>query len=604
MFLEFYQLREQPFGVTPDPRYLYFSPTHREALASLFYGIETGRGFLALLAEPGMGKTTLLFQLLERLKDSVRSAFLFNTQCDSRELLRYLLDALGLDSRDQDLVRMHGQLNEFLFREALAGRRVVLVIDEAQNLSDSALETVRLLSDFEAPDKKLLQIVLAGQPELAHRLLCPGLGQLRQRIAVRARLDRLPAPEAVRYINHRLQVAGYDGPELFTPPALTLIAERSQGIPRNINNICFNALSLGCATGCKKIGPEIVQEAAADLSFDALVPRPQAAAPVTPSVPAAPQFPYSTSRAGIGEPFVFSGTGEVATPVPRIAEPREDEQAAPAVVGRLTFEEEAETELAQQKPHRSPVIALIVAGMFLVVLVGFADAGWYPWRSRGHETVANVPLQSADVSAPRNVLLHLSAPAPGQPEPVNGSEPALKSSDPGPAEKPAESRETANAGSKKPPVISGFRLSTLRAKPAPPPPKNPELVVGIDSVPALPSLPPAGSLGTLVSGSTLQPSAPKPEPRTGGGLKTARLISSSPPAYPPLARSQRVEGDVTLDALIDATGRVTTIKVVSGPVLLQQAAVAAVHQWKYEPATLDSRPVPIQLAVTVKFRLR
>lgn len=296
MFLDFYRLREQPFGVTPDPRYLYFSPTHREALASLFYGIETGRGFLALLAEPGMGKTTLLFQLLERLKDSVRSAFLFQTQCDSRELFRYLLDALGLDSHDQDPVRMHGQLNEFLFREALAGRRVVLVIDEAQNLSDSVLETVRLLSDFEAPDKKLLQIVLAGQPELAHRLLCPGLGQLRQRIAVRARLDPLPAAEAVRYINHRLQVAGYDGPELFTPPALALIAERSQGIPRNINNICFSALSLGCATECKKVGPEIVQEAIADLSFDSLVPQPQPAPPITPSLPIAPQFSsYSTT---------------------------------------------------------------------------------------------------------------------------------------------------------------------------------------------------------------------------------------------------------------------------------------------------------------------
>ncbi len=294
MFLEFYQLREQPFGVTPDPRYLYFSPTHREALASLFYGVETGRGFLALLAAPGMGKTTLLFQLLERLKDSVRSAFLFQTQCDSRELLRYVLDGLGLESQDHDLVRMHGRLNEFLFREALAGRRVVLVIDEAQNLSDAALETVRLLSDFEAPDKKLLQIVLAGQPELARRLLHPGLGQLCQRIALRARLDPLPSAEVVRYVNHRLQVAGYNGPELFTPSALALIAVRSQGIPRNINNICFNALSLGRATGCKKIGPEIVQEATADLSFEPLVPQIQAPRPSALLV--APLFSYPTTR--------------------------------------------------------------------------------------------------------------------------------------------------------------------------------------------------------------------------------------------------------------------------------------------------------------------
>src|SRR5437870_6132640 len=178
MFLNFYRLREQPFGVTPDPRFLYFSPAHREALASLFYGIETGRGFLSLVAQPGMGKTTLLFQLLKRWKGYVHSAFLFQTQCDSRELLRYLMEDLGLDSQDRDIVRMHTDLNDFLSRETKAGKRVVLLIDEAQNLSDSVLETVRLLSDFEAPDRKLLQIVLAGQPELEQRLMRPGLTQL------------------------------------------------------------------------------------------------------------------------------------------------------------------------------------------------------------------------------------------------------------------------------------------------------------------------------------------------------------------------------------------------------------------------------------------
>src|SRR6202521_4983069 len=293
MFLDFYRLREQPFGVGPDPKYLYFSPSHREALASLFYGIETGRGFLALIAEPGMGKTTLLFQLLERLKGSVRSAFLFQTQCNSHELLRYLLEALGLDSRGQDIVQMHAQLNQLLYREALAGRRVVVFIDEAQNLSDSVLETVRLLSDFEAADRKLLQIVLAGQPDLAQRLMSPGLAQLRQRIAVIAGLERLPAAETVRYVNHRLQVAGYDGLELFTPGALVLIAERSEGIPRNINNICFNAMSLGLAMGRRKIEARVVQEALHDLSLETLVPQPKMAPPATPAVRDVTQIYYS-----------------------------------------------------------------------------------------------------------------------------------------------------------------------------------------------------------------------------------------------------------------------------------------------------------------------
>jgi general secretion pathway protein A len=298
MFLEHYHLREQPFGVTPDPRYLYFSPAHREALASLFYGIETGRGFLSLIAEPGMGKSTLLFQLLQRWKGHVHSAFLFQTQCDSRELIRYLLEDLGLKSDGEDIVRMHADLNEFLCRETLAGKRVVLFIDEAQNLSDTVLETVRLLSDFEAADKKLLQIVLAGQPELAQRLSRPGLAQLQQRIAVHARLESLPAAEVVRYVNHRLRVARYQGPELFTPAALALIAERSRGIPRLINHICFNALSLGCAMQSQKISSEVVREAIADLSVDTKAPQPKLPQPQTASRaadgvrPAAPGFEF------------------------------------------------------------------------------------------------------------------------------------------------------------------------------------------------------------------------------------------------------------------------------------------------------------------------
>jgi len=302
MFLNFHKLREQPFGVTPDPRYLYFSPGHREALASLFYGIETGRGFLSLVAEPGMGKTTLLFQLLQRWKGYVHSAFLFQTQCDSRELIRYLLDDLGLKSDGEDIVRMHSELNDFLYRETKAGRRVVVFIDEAQNLSDTVLETVRLLSDFEAPDKKLLQIILAGQPGLAQRLSRPGLAQLRQRVAIQARLDPLPAAEVARYVHHRLQVAGYEGTALFTPGALELIAEYSSGIPRLINNLCFNALSLGCAAQHRQIDAAVVKESAGDLSLDSpfpkpMVPRQQAAPGATRDLRPSLESIYSRIRA-------------------------------------------------------------------------------------------------------------------------------------------------------------------------------------------------------------------------------------------------------------------------------------------------------------------
>ena len=308
MFLDFYKLREQPFGVTPDPRYLYLSSTHKEALASLYYGIEAGRGFLALIAKPGMGKTTLLFQLLERLEGSARTIFLFQTQCDLRELFRYLLADLGVDTTGLDLVQMHEKLNEILIREARAKRRFVLVIDEAQNLEDAVLESVRLLSDFETPSSKLMQIVLAGQPQLAEKLARPDLIQLRQRISIVSRLEPLTPEETSQYIEHRLRVAGLEG-NPFKRDALALIAERSEGIPRNINNLCFNALTLGYALKKKAIDRSVVEEVLADLELEA--PEPATSArpyevsepPEMPSpsqMPAPPTRTRGTGRWGFG----------------------------------------------------------------------------------------------------------------------------------------------------------------------------------------------------------------------------------------------------------------------------------------------------------------
>jgi len=274
MFLDFYGLREQPFGVTPDPRYLYLSVGHREALASLIYGVESGRGFMALVAKPGMGKTTLLFQLLERLRSSAQTVFLFQTQCESREFLRYILADLGFDPREQDLVTLHRQFNEVLIREKRAGKRFVLAIDEAQNLNESVLETIRLLSDFETPRDKLMQIIVAGQPQLAQKLALPSLAQLRQRVSMLVRLNPFTPQETVSCVEHRLRVAGYTGGPLFTPEAQAIIAARSEGIPRNIVNLCFNALSLGCALERKIIDAEILQEVLADLDVGTLVSEP------------------------------------------------------------------------------------------------------------------------------------------------------------------------------------------------------------------------------------------------------------------------------------------------------------------------------------------
>jgi general secretion pathway protein A len=271
MFLEYYNLLEQPFGVTPDTRFLYLNRMYREALASLWYGIKQNRGFMALVSEPGLGKTTLLFQLLQRLRNSnsARTVFLFQTCCDSADLIRYLLQDLGIRPAP-DLASMHQQLNEALVREARAGRQFVFVIDEAQNLSDSVLETVRLLSDFETSQGKLLEIILAGQPQLINTLMKPELLQLTQRISVINFLDPLDAAEVTQYVYHRLRVAGYQDKALFTPDALQLVAQESRGIPRNINNICFGALTTAFALRRQKIDRKIVEEVAADQSLSSL----------------------------------------------------------------------------------------------------------------------------------------------------------------------------------------------------------------------------------------------------------------------------------------------------------------------------------------------
>ena len=267
MLLDFYGLREQPFGVTPDPAYLYASRTHCEALDSLTEAILGDRGFVALIAEPGMGKTTLLNQVLEGLRDTARAIFLFQTQCDSREFFQYLMNELGVDSTSMGLVAMHNKLNEILFAEMLAGRRFVLIVDEAQNLDESVLETIRMLSNFETSHSKLMQIILAGQPQLGEKLRENHLAQLLQRITVVQYLEPFSPEETTGYIRHRLKVAGYKGESLFEPGALALIAEQCQGIPRNINKICFRSLLEGYAAGSQNISADLVEKAISRLQF-------------------------------------------------------------------------------------------------------------------------------------------------------------------------------------------------------------------------------------------------------------------------------------------------------------------------------------------------
>ena len=298
MYLNFFGMREQPFGVTPDPRFLYLSAAHREAFASLYYGIEANRGFLGLIAKPGMGKTTILFHLLEKFNSSARTAFVFQTQCNSREFLRFLLAELGYEGDSQDIVRLHEEFNRRLLQEARSGKRMIVVIDEAQNLDPSVLETVRLLSDFETPRAKLMHIILAGQPELADKLASPGLAQLRQRVSILHGLEPLPSWEIKNYIEHRMKIAGYEGDPVFTPEAYEEIAEFTEGIPRNVNNLCFNALSLAYALQKKTIDLDVVKEVISDLDITRLTSEVPAETALQPLYPSSPSNHTAMSEGG------------------------------------------------------------------------------------------------------------------------------------------------------------------------------------------------------------------------------------------------------------------------------------------------------------------
>jgi general secretion pathway protein A len=271
MVLDYYKLREQPFGATPDPRFLFESETHREALASLLYGIEAGRGFFALIARPGMGKTTLLFSALSLLKGKAKTVFLFQTICTPLDFLRALLADLGIRQAEGSIIELQAKLNDILEEFSRRGERLLVVIDEAQKLDDAVLELIRMLSNFETSQEKLIHIILCGQPELAHKLASPNLVQLRQRVSIVARLQPFDFKQTADYIEHRLGVAGWNSENrIFAPEAVRLIAKHSAGIPRNINNLCFNSLSLGCSLKRKTIGLEIVREVIADLDLNLL----------------------------------------------------------------------------------------------------------------------------------------------------------------------------------------------------------------------------------------------------------------------------------------------------------------------------------------------
>jgi general secretion pathway protein A len=269
MYNDYFGFREKPFNVTPDPRYFYTNPIYQEAYASLLYGIRERKGFIVLTGEVGTGKTTLLRRLMSHPEENVRLVFFYITTLTFEELVSFACEELGLPVKGSGRLQKIQALNEFLVGQSKKGGTVVLLVDEAQNLTDDVLENLRLLSNLETATEKLLQIVLVGQSELDVKLSQPQLRQIKQRVALQCRLDRLKDREVGPFINYRLRVAGYEREELFTADAIKEVASRSKGIPRLINIICDNALLIAYATSVKKISADIIREVANDLRLNA-----------------------------------------------------------------------------------------------------------------------------------------------------------------------------------------------------------------------------------------------------------------------------------------------------------------------------------------------
>lgn len=261
MYLSFFHLKKQPFHITPDPEFLYLSPSHKEALAAIIYGIEQRKGFVAIIGPIGVGKTTILRSYLETAeRKRLKIVYVFNANLTFEGLLKTIYQELGLRIESNDVPEMVNRLYEVLIEEYRQGNTVVLVVDEAQNMPVDTLENLRMISNLETSKDKLIQIVLVGQLEFAERLNIERLRQLKQRVAIRSTILPLTKDESFEYVKFRLHKAGSNPASVFTVPALKRIVRKSEGIPRVINILCDNALITGFGYQRKPVTKKIVKE--------------------------------------------------------------------------------------------------------------------------------------------------------------------------------------------------------------------------------------------------------------------------------------------------------------------------------------------------------
>ena len=626
MILKYYGLREQPFGVAPNPRFIYQGPEHREALASLIYAIESNAGFAALIGRAGLGKTTLIFHLLDYFRQTARTAVVFNTQCSKHELLRYILAEFGETQLPGDVVLLYEHFRDILVREASQGRRVIIIIDEAQNLELEALESVRLLNNFETPESKLLHIILVGQQQLAAKLMHPSMEQLLQRITIICRLAKFEDVESIeRYINHRMRTAGYCRPTpLFSADAIHAILRESDGVPRRINRLCFNALLLGCALDRLQIDSGIIDEVARDLDLGELVPGglpadleethdtaskvhlPGSKNGALFEMPAIKPQPAQSLPTAIGSSTAttYAGTVDAGTVVPISRPPRTAAFVeTPPVLRQNSLRAENPLRVRIDEPPPKPetpappmdapkdVAVPQVARPALDAIKPVPDVPRSkiripsaapkpvnkrksPYKPLG--SISKIPVVMAISFATVAAGAWFIAPGPL-------FRIQLRSSQIAALQPPAQEQEnqqhsdlpqqTAAAATK--PVVAASSKQSETSTSHPIDSDDPEASTAYN-------IWPGGTAGNIIN------TQPLPTSEGEAGRHPGSILQRVMPVYPPDAEANKIQGRVVIHAVVGSNGRVTSVQATEGPKLLADAAVNAVQRWIYEPPASDT----------------
>jgi type II secretory pathway predicted ATPase ExeA len=377
MYASYFGLTEPPFNITPDPRFLYLNACYQEALAALAYGIDARRGFVSVVGEAGTGKTTLLRHLLDSLAPSTRTVLLLNPTVSFDEILEHILTELGIPTEGGRKLAFLQRLNDFLIEHTRAGGNVALLIDEAQDLAPDVLEELRLLSNLETAREKIIQIVLAGQPELEAKLADPRLRQLRQRVTLPIHIRALSPAEVAAYVHTRLARVGGADPDLFAPAALQAIAELSHGIPRLVNVLCDAALLATFVAGKKQVTRDLVEDTWRDFA-PTLPPATTAAAPepapaaeaVAAAPPTEPERAPAEAAAAIAPAAPVPAAPAAAPPPPDPPAPAPKPAAAPEAPPRSTAAPKPKPPLPPATPAGRRALRVAAAVCLVLTLAG------------------------------------------------------------------------------------------------------------------------------------------------------------------------------------------------------------------------------------------